>query len=92
MIKGYATKYALTQGIFPVEVEPGGGDPQYVYTERNRNQFVVGRTFFEDREAAIANAKQQAARKARALREQLAKIDRLAETPIWATPTPSGGQ
>jgi glycine/D-amino acid oxidase-like deaminating enzyme len=90
-MKGYSTKYALTQGIEAVTVEPGDGDARYVYTAskrlRNRNQYIVGKTFFESRDEAVTHAKQQAARKARALRKQLAKIDALAETPIWAKPT-----
>lgn len=84
-VKGFSTKYALTQGIAAVSVEREDGS-KYVYGRSNgyQSQYIVGVTFFESREDAIENAKQQAARKARSMRKRLAKIDRLAETPMWA--------
>lgn len=84
-VRGFSTKYALTQGIAAVSVVREGNS-KYVYGRTNgyQNQYIVGVTFFESREEAIENAKQQAVRKARALRKQLAKIDRLTEMPIWA--------
>lgn len=88
-MKGYSTKYALTQGISIEDVEPGS-NPAYVYTRRNRNQYVVGRTFFEDREAALANARAQAKRKAASLKKQLAKLEALAVTPLWSAPAREG--
>ncbi len=85
-MKGFSTKYALTQGIAEVEVEVGfAGTPNYVYSKGPyRDQFVVGQTFFTERDEALKNAREQACRKAVSLEKALAKVKALAVTPRWA--------
>ena len=94
-MKGYMTKYALTQGIVEVETGhygeelPRDNGVTYRYTKapgvgNGTIQLVDGRDFFADRDAAEADARRRARRKVASLEKSLAKMRRLAESPKWA--------
>ena len=82
-MKGFMIKYALSSGIKAVRVQKGSNS-EFVYTTgRYPIQLRVGRTFFEDREEAIAAAKKMAAKKVVSLEKQLKKMRKLSENPKW---------
>ena len=90
-MKGYSTKYALTQGIQAVEINEAYGTPdsKYRYTKSidgdlRRLQLVVDKPFFETKEAAEENAREQARRKVASLEKQLGWARPLTENPIWS--------
>ncbi len=84
-LEGYSVKYALTAGIAPVVVEQEG-DEKYVYVcgKGPAQQLIIGRTFFESREAAEEKAREMACRKVASLEKQLAEMRALAETPKYS--------
>lgn len=85
-MKGYCTKYALSQGIFEVEIRPIVREP-YVYTVRNEYgssmQLILNKNFFTDRAAAEENARQQAVRKITSIKKQLSALEKLKREPKW---------
>lgn len=85
-MKGFSTKYALSQGIQVVEVRPGrGSNAKYVYTtDSYMTQLVPGETFFVSREEAVHEARCQAAAKITSLENQIRKLSELAVTPKFA--------
>lgn len=75
VLKGFCTKYALTQGIFPVDVETTDG--MYFYTlERFRVQ-LTSREFFVDYEDAVKDAESRRVKKIQALEKQITKLQKL---------------
>lgn len=90
-MKGYSTKYALTQGIQIVEVEDPKPGEVYCHCKPAPNylpvQLIIGKTFFETVEAAEANAMEQAEKKIDSLKKALTKVRQLAKKPKWGRPT-----
>ena len=73
-MKGFSTKYALSNGIQEVEVElvPSG---EYVdNADGYLTYLVLGKTFFKTREDAEHNARQQATKKIASLEKQLKEL------------------
>lgn len=86
VLKGFNVKYALTSGIFEVEVRESD-DGKYVYTlDAWPIQLRIGKTFFQDRDSAEARAKQLARQKVASLKRQIAKIEKLTRKPLWGKP------
>lgn len=82
-MKGFSTKYALTNGIREVEVSYGTGG--YVYTaDRYSTQLVPGKTFFKTRKEAELVAQRRATEKIASLEKQIEKLHQLALFPKWA--------
>lgn len=86
--KGFCTKYALTRGIVATRAERSNGtrlnEGRYLYARGGglgATQMVLGRTFFESLDDARENAKAQALRQIKALKIQIAKLEKLAEEP-----------
>jgi hypothetical protein len=96
-ISGYSTKYALTQGIYKVEIDlEYGGDPEpkkgdavyssdHKYPGSVRQQLHYGKTFFENVHDAEENARSQAKKKLTSLDRQRAEMVKLALKPKMAT-------
>jgi hypothetical protein len=73
-MKGFSTKYALSNGIQEVEVElvPSG---EYVdNADGYLTYLVLGKTFFEHQNDAEHNARQQATKKIASLEKQITKL------------------
>lgn len=85
IIEGYCVKYALSQGIFKVQVRVSApSDGPYVYThEKYSRQLKVGKDFFEKKEDAEAAAKLMAKKKVESLKKSLIKMQTLAREPKW---------
>lgn len=79
-MKGYSTKYALTQGIFPVEVRQHG---DFVYTTDRSTQMKLGRDFFETREEAETEALRMAKTKSASLNKQIKNLEPLTRKAEW---------
>jgi hypothetical protein len=85
-MKGYMTKYALTDGIREVEVRPPRDDNgKYVYTTDTQwpTQLRVGKDFFPDRDSAEARAKQMARQKIASLERQIKRLKPLTRNVKW---------
>lgn len=92
-VRGFLTKYALTNGILEIDhAELLGPDDKYVSYESNGMHDLAqyGREFFATREEAEEEAKAMARRRISGLEKQIAKLRKLAETPKWygKEPTP----
>ena len=86
-MKGYSTKYALTQGIQTVEVEDQKPDvkSKYVFIKDQYDvELEYGINFFESAAAAEIAAMQAAKRKVISLNKSLAKVKVLARKPRWS--------
>jgi len=79
----WLAKYALTQGVFPIDVEPLGGplaDDKYIPTNgkyRLYTYYKMGRDIFETRKAAVARANDMRDRKIKSLEKQLTRLRKL---------------
>ena len=83
-MKGYMTKYALTQGIAEVEVRVSTISDKYVYREgRYPTQLIINNTFFTDKQAAENAAKAMAEKKVKSLKRSISKMEALAREPNW---------
>lgn len=76
----WVTKYALSRGIYQAKVNHTPGD-KLCLPEGAWFSIYWERECFEDKEAALQNARERAEKKAKSLRKQLAKIEQLAVTP-----------
>lgn len=75
-ISGFCTKYALTQGVYAVEVYRHTPGEKYVYiTAGWRLQLIEGKTFFLTEAEALANAAMQARKKLKAVDRAKAKLE-----------------
>ena len=86
-MKGYSTKYALTQGIQTVEVEDQKPDvkSKYVFIKDQYDvELEYGINFFESADAAEIAAKQMAKRRVINLNKQLDKVKPLTRKPRWS--------
>jgi hypothetical protein len=83
-VKGFSTKYALSQGIQAVEVEDVKSG-KYVYTtDQYMTQLVPGKTFFVSQDDAEREARRNAEAKIYSLEKQIEKLRVLAVTPKFA--------
>lgn len=75
----YTTKYALTDGIKHVDLEPVGGDGDYLRAPGHWNGvfFKEGRDAFLDRDDAEKAANAARDKKIASLRKQIAKLEKL---------------
>jgi len=76
--KVWITKYALTQGIFEVEVEfpPYNEDKNYVKVVKNQGEgyYGEGKDWHRDKESAIKRAEEMKMRKITNVEKQLEKL------------------
>lgn len=78
-VKGWSTKYALTEGVHEVTVEVKG---RYAYTTgRLHQQLAIGKEFFTDYQAAVFDAEWRAEKKIKSLKKQIEKLEKLAAEP-----------
>lgn len=85
-MKGYCTKYALTQGIFEVKVV--NRSDAYVYVlpiSGNGHQIQLRdkKTFFESKSDAIWAAKQMAKKQMALTKKRLTELRELSMQPRW---------
>jgi hypothetical protein len=76
-IKVWVAKYALTDGVKQLEVEPGR-DPKYVYHSSIgpwvHAQYLMGRDAFASREEAVARAEKLRDAKVASLQKQIKRV------------------
>jgi hypothetical protein len=80
IIKVWITKYALTKGIFSVDVEVIGEETQMVLTvgeAYSRSFHHEGDDWHRTSEGAVAKAEEMRLKKIASLKKQIAKLEKL---------------
>lgn len=90
-MKVWITKYALTTGIFEVEVHTSDHSPGMVVADRNtwhEHYHGEGREWHRTWEDAVVRALEMRDAKVKSLRKKLAKLERME----FVQPSSSGGE
>lgn len=77
-MKVWIAKYALTKGIFEIQVEQLGVDGQCVHGKAwNDSYYGEGREWHRTKESAIVKAKEMRQKKIESLKKQIEKLEEL---------------
>lgn len=77
-MKAWISKYALSKGVFTVDVEPTSeGGVSYKPLDGGARQYFFGSDWHQTREQAVAKAEDMRRRKLESLKKQMGKLTEL---------------